>query len=66
MQLSHAGFQPTDPPHEAIRIGSVQFFDVSYNHVCHCRKEGIDCQGTCSQGKVTTIRFTISVGKDCM
>jgi hypothetical protein len=52
MQLSYPGFEATNPPHEAISIGSIQHFEVAYNHVCYCQKEGIDCKGTCSQGQV--------------
>jgi hypothetical protein len=52
MQLQYDGIAEVNPPHEAISMGSIQQFEVAYNHVAYCRKEGIDCKETCSQGKV--------------
>ena len=42
----------TEGPHEALTIGSVNDFEVAYNEVCYCAKEGIDCKGTPTKGKV--------------
>ena len=52
MQLKHTGFPLSNPPHEAISMSSIKYFEVAYNLVCYCGKEGIDCKGTSSQGKV--------------
>ena len=36
--------RPNEAPHEALSICGARFFDVAYNHVHHCYKEGIDCK----------------------
>jgi hypothetical protein len=36
--------RPGEAPHEAISICGARFFDVAYNHVHNCYKEGIDCK----------------------
>lgn len=46
------GNSKKETPHEGITIGSVKNFEVAYNHVFYCEKEGIDCKGNCTQGIV--------------
>lgn len=41
---------PREAPHEAISICGARFFEVSYNHVHHCYKEGIDCKEVSCHG----------------
>ncbi|MCG5057592.1 MAG: right-handed parallel beta-helix repeat-containing protein [Limnoraphis sp. WC205] len=54
MLIEHPGYpyQSSVGPHEGITIGSVEDFEVAYNQVCYCAKEGIDCKGTPKRGKV--------------
>lgn len=42
--------KPGEAPHEAISICGACFFDVSYNHVYNCYKEGIDCKEVSRHG----------------
>lgn len=37
-------------PHEAISMGTTEDFEVAYNHIYFCHKEGIDCKGVCKRG----------------
>jgi hypothetical protein len=41
-----------ETPHEAISVGGAHEFQVAYNHVHNCFKEGIDIKGTSSNGIV--------------
>jgi len=41
-----------EPPHEAISIGGAVDFEVAYNHVYECDKEGISIKETSKRGKV--------------
>ena len=41
-----------EAPHEALSICGAQFFEVSYNHVHHCNKEGIDCKEVSKHGVI--------------
>ncbi|MDY7022394.1 MAG: right-handed parallel beta-helix repeat-containing protein [Cyanobacteriota bacterium] len=54
MRIEHPGYpyQKSTGPHEGITMGSVEDFEVAYNQVCYCAKEGIDCKGTAKRGKV--------------
>lgn len=54
MRMVHEGFPATKNvgPHEAISIGGVRDFEVAYNRIAFCKKEGIDCKRTCARGKV--------------
>lgn len=44
--------RPGEAPHEAISVCGARFFDVSYNHVHHCYKEGIDCKEVSCHGVI--------------
>jgi hypothetical protein len=47
------GYEPlNEPPHEAISIAGANHFEVAYNHVHHCEKEGIDVKETSKHGVV--------------
>jgi parallel beta-helix repeat protein len=53
MEFAFPGFDKnTEPPHEAISLGSVTSFEVAYNRVHHVRKEGIDIKEASKQGTV--------------
>lgn len=41
-----------EPPHEAISVAGVRHFEVAYNHVYGCDKEGIDVKETSRHGRV--------------
>ncbi len=41
-----------EAPHEALSICGAQFFEVAYNNVHHCFKEGIDCKETSKHGVI--------------
>ncbi len=41
-----------EPPHEAISIAGARHFEVAYNHVYDCDKEGIDVKETSAHGRV--------------
>jgi hypothetical protein len=41
-----------EAPHEALSICGAQFFEVCYNHVHHCYKEGIDCKEVSKHGVI--------------
>lgn len=41
-----------EPPHEAISIAGAHHFEVAYNHVYNCDKEGIDVKETSAHGRV--------------
>ncbi len=47
------GYEPlNEPPHEAISIAGAHHFEVAFNHVHHCEKEGIDVKETSKHGVV--------------
>ncbi|MBN1995986.1 right-handed parallel beta-helix repeat-containing protein [candidate division KSB1 bacterium] len=50
--MSWTPFTGNEAPHEAISIGGPHYFEVAYNLVYDCRKEGIDCKETCVHGIV--------------
>ena len=37
-------------PHEAISVAGARYFEVAYNHVHSCQKEGIDCKEVSAHG----------------
>jgi len=39
-----------EAPHEAISLAGARYFEVAYNHVYHCFKEGIDCKEVSAHG----------------
>ena len=41
-----------EAPHEALSVGGAVDFEVAYNNIYDCDKEGIDIKGTSTQGKV--------------
>jgi len=41
-----------ETPHEAITIAGAHYFEVAYNHIYNCDKEGIDVKETSSHGTV--------------
>jgi hypothetical protein len=41
-----------EPPHEAISIAGAAYFEVAFNHVYNCDKEGIDVKEVSRHGKV--------------
>ena len=41
-----------EPPHEAVSIAGAVDFEVAYNHVYDCDKEGIDIKETSKRGRV--------------
>lgn len=41
-----------EAPHEALSICGAQFFEVCYNHLHHCFKEGIDCKEVSKHGVI--------------
>ena len=54
MRINWEGYphQKNVGPHEAITLGGAIDFEVAYNHICYCQKEGIDCKETCARGIV--------------
>ncbi|MGE5557331.1 MAG: right-handed parallel beta-helix repeat-containing protein [Bacillota bacterium] len=42
----------SEPPHEAISMAGVSYFEVAYNELDHCDKEGIDIKENASHGVV--------------
>ena len=45
-------FTGKEPPHEAISIAGTHYFEVAYNTVKKCKKEGIDVKETSAHGIV--------------
>lgn len=39
-----------EAPHEALSICGARFFEISYNYIHHCFKEGIDCKEISTHG----------------
>lgn len=52
MQMSWTPFTGREAPHEAISVAGPHFFEVAWNHVYNCQKEGIDIKETTSHGSV--------------
>ncbi|MGB0562592.1 MAG: right-handed parallel beta-helix repeat-containing protein [Spirulinaceae cyanobacterium] len=53
LQIIHPDFtNHTHAPHEAISMGSVDYFEIAYNHVNYCYKELIDCKDSGRHGLV--------------
>jgi len=50
--MSPRGWRQREAPHEAISIAGVNGFEVAYNHVHHCEKEGIDVKEVSVNGSV--------------
>jgi len=44
--------RPSEAPHEAISICGARYFDVAYNRVYNCYKEGIDCKEVSRHGVI--------------
>jgi hypothetical protein len=44
--------RPHEAPHEAISIMGARYFEVAYNHLHMCTKEGIDCKETSAYGTI--------------
>ena len=44
--------KPREASHEAVSICGTRFFEVAYNHVHHCYKEGIDCKEVSCHGVI--------------
>ncbi len=44
--------RPNEAPHEAISICGARYFDIAYNHVHDCYKEGIDCKEVSRHGVI--------------
>ena len=42
--------RPNEAPHEALSICGARYFDVAYNHLHDCYKEGIDCKEVSCHG----------------
>lgn len=51
-EMSWEPFTGSEAPHEAISMAGPHYFEVAYNHVYNCKKEGIDVKETASHGKV--------------
>lgn len=52
MEMSWTPYRGSEAPHEAISMAGPHYFEVAYNHVYNCQKEGIDVKETASFGKV--------------
>ncbi|HEY9602044.1 MAG TPA: right-handed parallel beta-helix repeat-containing protein [Allocoleopsis sp.] len=47
------GFErPREAPHEALSVGDIQYFEIAYNHLYDCVKEGIDVKGSSRHGAI--------------
>jgi hypothetical protein len=44
--------KPGETPHEALSVGDIQYFEIAYNHLYKCVKEGIDVKGSSRHGTV--------------
>ena len=42
----------SEAPHEALSVCGAQFFEIAYNEIHHCFKEGIDCKEVSKHGVV--------------
>lgn len=52
MKMSWTPYKGSEAPHEAISMAGPHYFEVAYNHVFNCKKEGIDVKETASFGRV--------------
>ena len=52
MDMSWDPYTGSEAPHEAISMAGPHYFEVAWNHVYDCQKEGIDCKETCAHGNV--------------
>ncbi len=52
MEMSWTPYTGHEAPHEAISMAGPHHFEVAWNHVYNCRKEGIDVKETASFGTV--------------
>jgi hypothetical protein len=52
MKMSWTPYRGSEAPHEAISMAGPHHFEVAWNHVYDCRKEGIDVKETASFGLV--------------
>ena len=52
MKMSWTPYRGSEAPHEAISMAGPHHFEVAWNHVYNCKKEGIDVKETASFGKV--------------
>ncbi len=50
--MSWTAYRGHEAPHEAISMAGPHYFEVAYNHVYDCKKEGIDVKETAAHGKV--------------
>lgn len=50
--MSWTTYRGHEAPHEAISMAGPHYFEVAYNHVYNCKKEGIDVKETAAHGKV--------------
>ncbi|HEY9635750.1 MAG TPA: right-handed parallel beta-helix repeat-containing protein [Coleofasciculaceae cyanobacterium] len=41
-----------ETPHEALSVGDIYYFEIAYNHIYDCDKEGIDVKGSSKHGTV--------------
>ncbi|MBX3256553.1 MAG: right-handed parallel beta-helix repeat-containing protein [Chitinophagaceae bacterium] len=52
MNMSWTPYRGHEAPHEAISMAGPHYFEVAWNHVYNCQKEGIDVKETASFGIV--------------
>lgn len=52
MKMSWTTYTKHEAPHEAISMAGPHYFEVAWNHVYNCEKEGIDVKETASFGRV--------------
>ena len=50
--MSSTTYKGSEAPHEAISMAGPHYFEVAFNHVYNCKKEGIDVKETAAHGKV--------------
>ncbi len=52
MEMSWTPYKGHEAPHEAISVAGSHHFEVAWNHVYNCKKEGIDVKETAAFGTV--------------
>ncbi|MEO6288221.1 MAG: right-handed parallel beta-helix repeat-containing protein [Dyadobacter sp.] len=52
MEMSWTPYKGSEAPHEAISVAGSHHFEVAWNHVYNCQKEGIDVKETAAFGTV--------------
>ena len=52
MKMSWTPYKGHEAPHEAISVAGSHHFEVAWNHVYNCEKEGIDVKETAAYGTV--------------